>query len=455
MEIRLYNSKSKKKEIFHPVNDENVTMYVCGPTVYGAHHIGNARPAVVFDVLAKLLRNKYKSVTYARNITDIDDKIINAALEQNVEISEITKKSTNQYHSDMKILNVEEPNKEPYATQFISEMILFIEDLIKKDNAYLSEGHVLFNIDSYKSYGDLSSRDPKDMIAGSRVEVQDYKKNPLDFVLWKPSNENEIGWDSPWGRGRPGWHLECSTMILEIFGETIDIHGGGEDLRFPHHENECAQSFCRNDGKQLANFWLHNGMVQMADSKMSKSLGNILLIKDLINEMPGEVIRLSLMSSHYRQPLKWSDDLVDQSKKTLNTFYSFLEQYEGVDTMDINVNEEILSSLSDDINTPKAISVLHSMFKDLKKDPDNNELRSSFIKSANFMGLLFSKPSNWLLKEDNNIDTKVIDKLIEERNQARQSRDFLVADNIRDKLLDMGIVLEDKNDITTWKKKSD
>ena len=455
MEIRLYNSKSKKKEIFHPVNDENVTMYVCGPTVYGSHHIGNARPAVVFDVLAKLLRNKYKNVTYARNITDIDDKIINAAVEQNIEISEVTKKSTNQYHSDMKILNVEEPNKEPYATQFISEMILFIEDLITKDNAYVSEGHVLFDIDSYKSYGDLSSRDPKDMIAGSRVKVQDYKKNPLDFVLWKPSNKNEIGWSSPWGRGRPGWHLECSTMILEIFGETIDIHGGGEDLRFPHHENECAQSFCRNDGKQLANFWLHNGMVQMADSKMSKSLGNIVLIKDLLNDMPGEVIRLSLMSSHYRQPLKWSDDLVDQSKKTLNTFYSFLEKYEGLDIMDINVDEAILTSLSDDINTPKAISVLHSMFKDLKKDPDNIELRSSFIKSANFMGLLFSKPSNWLLKEDNNIDIKVINDLIEERNRARQSRDFSVADNIRDKLLDMGVVLEDKNDITTWKKKND
>ena len=455
MEIRLYNSKTKKKEIFHPVDEENVTMYVCGPTVYGAHHIGNARPAVVFDLLAKLLRNEYKNVTYARNITDVDDKIINAAIEQNVEISEITKKSTNQYHSDMKILNVEDPNKEPYATQFISEMVLFIEDLITKDNAYVSEGHVLFDINSYKSYGDLSSRDPKDMIAGSRVKVQDYKKNPLDFVLWKPSNENEIGWNSPWGRGRPGWHLECSTMILEIFGETIDIHGGGEDLRFPHHENECAQSFCRNDGKQLANFWLHNGMVQMADSKMSKSLGNILLIKDLLNDMPGEVIRLSLMSSHYRQPLKWSDDLVDQSKKTLNTFYSFLEQYEGVDTMDINVNEEILSSLSDDINTPKAISVLHSMFKDLKKDPDNIELRSSFIKSANFMGLLFSKPRNWLIKEDSNVDTKVIDELIIERNRARQSKDFSVADDIRDKLLDMGVVLEDKNDITTWKKKND
>ena len=455
MEIRLYNSKTKKKEIFHPINDENVTMYVCGPTVYGPHHIGNARPAVVFDVLAKLLRNKYKNVTYARNITDVDDKIINAAIEQNVEISEITKKSTNQYHSDMKILNVEEPNKEPYATQFISDMILFIEDLIKKDNAYVSEEHVLFDIDSYKAYGDLSSRDPKDMIAGSRVEVKDYKKNPLDFVLWKPSNENEIGWNSPWGRGRPGWHLECSTMILEIFGETIDIHGGGEDLRFPHHENECAQSFCRNDGKQLANFWLHNGMVQMADSKMSKSLGNILLIKDLLNDIPGEVIRLSLMSSHYRQPLKWSDDLVDQSKKTLNTFYSFLEKYECIDIMDINVNEEILSSLSDDINTPKAISVLHSIFKDLKKDSDNTELRSSFIKSANFMGLLFSKPSNWLLKGDNNVDTKVIDELIKERNQARQSKDFSAADKIRNKLLDMGVVLEDKNDITTWKKKND
>jgi len=455
MEIRLYNSKTKKKEIFHPVDEENVTMYVCGPTVYGAHHIGNARPAVVFDLLAKLLRNEYKNVTYARNITDVDDKIINAAIEQNVEISEITKKSTNQYHSDMKILNVEDPNKEPYATQFISEMILFIEDLITKDNAYVSEGHVLFDINSYKSYGDLSSRDPKDMIAGSRVKVQDYKKNPLDFVLWKPSNENEIGWNSPWGRGRPGWHLECSTMILEIFGETIDIHGGGEDLRFPHHENECAQSFCRNDGKQLANFWLHNGMVQMADSKMSKSLGNILLIKDLLNDMPGEVIRLSLMSSHYRQPLKWSDDLVNQSKKTLNTFYSFLDQYEDIDITNINVNEEILSSLSDDINTPKAISVLHSMFKDLKKDPDNIELRSSFIKSANFMGLLFSKPRNWLIKEDSNVDTKVIDELIIERNRARQSKDFSVADDIRDKLLDMGVVLEDKNDITTWKKKND
>ena len=455
MEIRLYNSKTKKKEIFHPINDENVTMYVCGPTVYGSHHIGNARPAVVFDLLAKLLRNKYKNVTYARNITDVDDKIINAAIEQNVEISEITKKSTNQYHSDMKILNVEEPNKEPYATQFISDMILFIEDLIKKDNAYVSEEHVLFDIDSYKAYGDLSSRDPKDMIAGSRVEVKDYKKNPLDFVLWKPSNENEIGWKSPWGRGRPGWHLECSTMILEIFGETIDIHGGGEDLRFPHHENECAQSFCRNDGKQLANFWLHNGMVQMADSKMSKSLGNILLIKDLLNDMPGEVIRLSLMSSHYRQPLKWSDELVNQSKKTLDTFYSFLEQYEDFDIIDAKINEEILNSLSDDINTPKAISVLHSIFKDLKKDPENNELRSSFIKSANFMGLLFSKPSNWLLKENNSVDTKKIDELIKERNQARQSKDFSVADKIRNKLLDMGVVLEDKNDITTWKKKND
>ena len=453
MEIRLYNSKNKKKEIFRPINDENVTIYVCGPTVYGAHHIGNARPAVVFDILVKLLRNKYKKVTYARNITDVDDKIINAAFEENVEISEITKKSTNQYHSDMKILNVDEPDEEPYATQFISEMILFIKDLIKKDNAYISQDHVLFDINSYDDYGKLSGRDPKDLIAGARVEIQDYKKNPLDFVLWKPSSENEIGWESPWGRGRPGWHLECSTMILEIFGETIDIHGGGEDLRFPHHENECAQSFCKNNGKDIANFWLHNGMVQMADSKMSKSLGNILLIKDLISDTPGEVIRLSLMSSHYRQPLKWSDELVSQSKKTLNNFYSYLKDYEDIENIDSFVNEDILNALSDDLNTPKAISILHSMFKNLKKDPDNIELRSSFLKSANLMGLLITKPSNWFLNEDNNLDTKMIDDLIEKRNQARISKDFALADDIRDKLLTMGIVLEDKNNITTWKKR--
>ena len=455
MDIRLYNSKSRKKEAFEPINKENVTMYVCGPTVYGSHHIGNARPAVIFDVLARLLKNKYKKVTYARNITDVDDKIITAAIEQKIDISEITKKSIKQYHSDMKTLNVESPDIEPFATQYISDMILFIDDLIDKEFAYISNNHVLFDINSYSFYGELAGRSLDDMIAGARVEVKDYKRNPFDFVLWKPSGEDQLGWESPWGKGRPGWHLECSTMILEIFGETIDIHGGGEDLRFPHHENECAQSFCKNNGKQLANFWLHNGMVQMQDSKMSKSLGNIILIKDLLADMHGEVIRLALMSSHYRQPLKWTNDLVKQSKKTLKNMYSFLEKNEDVDIIDIDINKDMLLALCDDLNTPKALSVLHSIFKKLKKDPNNIDLRSSFVRSANFMGLLLVKPSNWGKKDDDEINEQLIDELVNERNKARKAKDFVLADEIRDRLLNLDIILEDKDSITRWKKKND
>ena len=455
MDIRLYNSKSRKKEAFEPINKENVTMYVCGPTVYGSHHIGNARPAVIFDVLAKLLKNKYKKVTYARNITDVDDKIITAAIEQKLDISEITKKSTKQYHSDMKTLNVESPDVEPFATQYISDMILFIDDLINKEFAYISNDHVLFDINSYSFYGELTGRKLEDMIAGARVDVRDYKRNPFDFVLWKPSEEDQLGWESPWGKGRPGWHLECSTMILEIFGETIDIHGGGEDLRFPHHENECAQSFCKNNGKQLANFWLHNGMVQMQDSKMSKSLGNIILIKDLLADMHGEVIRLALMSSHYRQPLKWTNGLVKQSKKTLKNMYSFLEKNEDVDIIDVDINMDMLLALSDDLNTPKALSVLHSIFKKLKKDPNNVELRSSFIRSANFMGILLIKPSNWGKKDDDEINEQLIDELVNERNKAREAKDFALADEIRDRLSNLNIILEDGDSITKWKKKND
>ena len=455
MDIRLYNSKSRKKEAFEPINKENVTMYVCGPTVYGSHHIGNARPAVIFDVLAKLLKNKYKKVTYARNITDVDDKIITAAIEQKLDISEITKKSTKQYHSDMKTLNVERPDIEPFATQYISDMILFIDDLINKEFAYISNDHVLFDINSYSFYGELTGRKLEDMIAGARVDVRDYKRNPFDFVLWKPSEEDQLGWESPWGKGRPGWHLECSTMILEIFGETIDIHGGGEDLRFPHHENECAQSFCKNNGKQLANFWLHNAMVQMQDSKMSKSLGNIILIKDLLADMHGEVIRLALMSSHYRQPLKWTNGLVKQSKKTLKNMYSFLEKNEDVDIIDSDINKDILLALSDDLNTPKALSVLHSIFKKLKKDPNNVELRSSFIRSANFMGILLIKPSNWGKKDDDEINEQLIDELVNERNKAREAKDFALADEIRDRLSNLNIILEDGDSITKWKKKND
>jgi len=452
MKILLYNSKSKKKEVFSPINDQNVSMYVCGPTVYGAHHIGNARPAVVFDILAKLLREKYENVTYARNITDIDDKIIDAAISEKLDINEITKRSTKQYHSDMVTLNVEEPDREPYATEHISEMINFIEDLLRKKNAYESDKHILFDIDSYNNYGELSGRNPKDMIAGSRVEVQSYKRNPLDFVLWKPSKDNEIGWPSPWGKGRPGWHLECSTMILKIFGETIDIHGGGEDLRFPHHENECAQSFCRNDGMVLANYWMHNGMVQMENSKMSKSSGNILLIKDLIKDVPGEVIRLALISAHYRQPLKWSNELIDQSKKTLQNMYSFLKEFEDDNLNKVGPDAEFIDALSDDLNTPKAISIIHSMFKELKKSPKDFNLRSRFIKSANFLGLLMSKPSEWGFESSDSIDEKTINDLIEKRNQARKDKNFEESDQIREQLLDMGVTLEDNEDGTVWRK---
>ena len=453
MEIHLYNSKSKKKELFKPIDKDRVSMYVCGPTVYSAHHIGNARPAVIFDILAKLLRLNYKQVVYARNITDIDDKIINAANEQNLEISEIAKRSTDQYHLDMATLNVSEPDKEPFATKHIPEMLDFIQDLLDKENAYLSEDHVLFDITSYDNYGELSGRDPNDMIAGSRVKVQSYKKNPLDFVLWKPSKDGEIGWKSPWGRGRPGWHLECSTMILKIFGETIDIHGGGEDLRFPHHENESAQSYCKNDGKTLANFWLHNGMVQMENSKMSKSLDNILLIKDLIKENPGEAIRFSLISAHYRQPLKWSDKLVKQSKKTLENMYSFLEDFEENNLLDCDPDEDFIKALSDDLNTPKAISILHALFKKLRKEPKNIELRSKFIKSANILGLLQSNAKEWDCNKANDFDEQIVIELIEKRNVARENKNFEASDKIRKELLDMGIILEDNENETTWKKK--
>ncbi|MEC7830518.1 MAG: cysteine--tRNA ligase, partial [Pseudomonadota bacterium] len=389
---------------------------------------------------------------YARNITDIDDKIIDAAISEKLDINEITKRSTKQYHSDMITLNVEEPDREPYATEHISEMINFIEDLLRKKNAYESDKHILFDIDSYNNYGELSGRNPKDMIAGSRVEVQSYKRNPLDFVLWKPSKDNEIGWPSPWGKGRPGWHLECSTMILKIFGETIDIHGGGEDLRFPHHENECAQSFCRNDGMVLANYWMHNGMVQMENSKMSKSSGNILLIKDLIKDVPGEVIRLALISAHYRQPLKWSNELIDQSKKTLQNMYSFLKEFEDDNLNKVGPDAEFIDALSDDLNTPKAISIIHSMFKELKKSPKDINLRSRFIKSANFLGLLMTKPSEWGFESSDSIDEKTINDLIEQRNQARKDKNFEESDQIREQLLDMGVTLEDNEDGTVWRK---
>ena len=452
MTIRLFNSHSRKKEVFKPLNPDKVTIYVCGPTVYGPSHIGNARPAVVFDVLADLLRTSFKQVIYARNITDIDDRIINAAKEEKEDISKITMKYTEQYKYDMKALNVSFPDEEPYATAHIKEMIEFINDLLIKEFAYVSDDHVLFDISSYNSYGMLSRRNPEEMIAGSRVEVQSYKKKPLDFVLWKPSLENEIGWDSPWGFGRPGWHLECSTMIFKLFGKTIDIHGGGEDLTFPHHENEIAQSACRNDGHPLANYWVHNGLVQMDKTKMSKSLGNVLLVKDLVKKVPGEVIRFSLLSTHYRQPLIWNQRLIDQSNTVLNNMYSLLADTKDLNSNEKNIDKEFLESLYDDLNTPKAISILHSLFKRLKKSPKDSSLRALLIGSANLIGILKNDPIEWFESKNKDVDIEMVNNLIEKRQMAREEKDYEKGDIIRDQLLNMGIFIEDTQEGPVWKK---
>ena len=452
MTFRLFNSHSRKKEVFKPLSPDKVTIYVCGPTVYGPSHVGNARPAVVFDVLVDLLRVSFEKVIYARNITDIDDKIINAAKEEKEDISKITLKYAEQYKHDMKALNVSFPDEEPYATAHIKEMIEFINDLLIKEFAYVSDDHVLFDISSYNSYGILSRRNPEEMIPGSRVEVQSYKKNPLDFVMWKPSLENEIGWDSPWGFGRPGWHLECSAMIFKLFGKTIDIHGGGEDLTFPHHENEIAQSVCRNDGHPLANYWMHNGLVQMDKAKMSKSLGNFLLVKDLVKKVPGEVIRFSLLSAHYRQPLIWNQRLVDQSNTVLNNMYSLLAETKDLDSNEKNIDKEFLESLCDDLNIPKAISILHSLFKKLKKFPKDSSLRESFLGSANLLGILKNDPIEWFESKNKDVNIEVVNNLIEKRRMAREEKDYEKGDLIRDQLLNMGIIIEDTQEGPIWKK---
>ncbi|MDP2122808.1 MAG: cysteine--tRNA ligase, partial [Parvibaculum sp.] len=357
--LSLYNTLTRKKEIFEPADPNRVTMYVCGPTVYNHAHIGNARPAVVFDVLARLLRRLYPHVVYARNITDIEDKIIAAAKEQGVEISVVTEKYAQIYRDDMGVLGVLAPDIEPKATESVAEMISMMERLIASGNAYAAEGHVLFNVPSFAGYGKLSGRERDDMIAGARVEVAPYKKDPADFVLWKPSAPDQPGWDSPWGRGRPGWHIECSAMIEKHLGQTIDIHGGGIDLQFPHHENELAQSTCTH-GVPLARFWLHNGFVNMGAEKMSKSLGNVLLVHDLISHAPGEAIRLALLNGHYRQPLDWTEEGLGQAKRMLDRLYGALKGLADVKSEPTNdaAPDEFMAALTDDLNTPRALAVL-------------------------------------------------------------------------------------------------
>ncbi|HEU0285150.1 MAG TPA: cysteine--tRNA ligase [Sphingomicrobium sp.] len=455
--IRLYDTMTREKRPFVPLNPQRITMYVCGPTVYGRAHIGNARPAVVFDTLARLIRHEFgeKSLVYARNVTDVDDKIIASAKEEGVDPSVITERYERYYLEDMGALGVAPPDIAPHATQEIPAMVAMIERLIEHGNAYEAEGHVLFSVPSDPSYGVLSKRDREAMVAGARVEVAPYKRDPADFVLWKPSDEGVVGWDSPWGRGRPGWHVECSAMIERHLGETIDIHGGGLDLIFPHHENEVAQSRCAHNGLPLARYWVHNGFVDMGSDKMSKSLGNIITPSELLAQgHRGETLRLALLSAHYRQPLGWTGELMAQSKAVLDRWYRALGDVEP-DNRDI---APFVEALSDDLNTPRAIAVLNEFIgsaqEPLSGDAQffqggRNDMLRSAAGAARMLGVLTMSKEEWF---QGGGDAGDIESRIAERAEAKKNRDFATADRIRDELKAEGIVLEDSASGTTWRK---
>ncbi len=434
--IRLHDTMVREKRPFVPLNPQRITMYVCGPTVYGRAHIGNARPAVVFDTLARLIRHEFgeKNLVYARNVTDIDDKIIASAESEGVDPSVISERYERFYLEDMGALGVTPPDIAPHATQEIAPMAAMIERLIERGNAYEAQGHVLFSVPSDPDYGALSRRDREQMIAGARVEVAPYKRDAADFVLWKPSSEGVIGWDSPWGRGRPGWHIECSAMIRAHLGETIDIHGGGLDLIFPHHENEIAQSRCAHAGAPLARFWVHNGFVDMGAEKMSKSLGNIIAPAELLAQgHRGETLRLALLSAHYRSPLPWTDPLIEQSKAVLERLYRV-----SGDTNPGEADSEVLEALSDDLNTPLALSRLSAI-------DDPGALKAS----AQLLGLLERTASDWF---QGDADASEIEGRINQRTEAKKVRDFAAADRIRDELKAEGIILEDGPGGTTWRR---
>ena len=454
MSIQLFNTLTRKKEEFTPLRPDHVRMYVCGPTVYSHPHIGNARPAVCFDLLFRLLKHDFKKVTYARNITDVDDKINQASIDTNTPIREITDKYTEIYHGDVGALGVQLPTIEPRATEHIEEMISLIEVLIDKGHAYEAEGHVLFKVQSFDDYGKLSRRSQDEMEAGARVEVAPFKEDPSDFVLWKPSTEDLPGWDSPWGRGRPGWHLECTTMIEKHLGIPFDIHGGGGDLVFPHHENEIAQGACSHGNGDYCRVWMHNGLIHMNNQKMSKSLGNISLVKDLLEEAPGEAIRLALLTTHYRKPLDWTDETLPQATAMLDKFYRALESAEEtkVSDADLKVSEELLESLRDDLNTPKVFAVLHDLATQLNKEPSSSSIKGEFLASANFIGFLEKSPKEWFAEGANSeLSEQEIEGLLKKRTDARANKDFETSDKIRDELKEKGIEIEDTPDGTKWR----
>ena len=458
-DIQLYNSLTKRKEPLRTSDPDKVLMYVCGPTVYNFAHIGNARPAVIFDVLVTLLRHCYAQVTYARNITDIDDKINAASLESGEPIDVITKRFDHAYQEDMDTLGVAPPDIEPRATEHIPQMIALINVLLDQGHAYAADGHVLFAVDSYANYGHLSHRNTEDMIAGARVEVAPYKRNPMDFVLWKPSTRELPGWDSPWGRGRPGWHVECSAMIESHLGETIDIHGGGQDLVFPHHENEIAQSTCAHDGALFCRTWVHNSFVTVDGNKMSKSLGNVKLIRDLSSDTPGEALRFALLSSHYRSPLDWTAQRTTDARRTLTKWYRALyDAPELTDATDREIDSELMAALCDDLNVAKAVARLHELTQQLgaiKDEKERSMLRHRIISSASLLGLLQMQPDAaldllTLPSPGSAVDTAWIEERIGARHRARAEKNFAVADEIRQQLLNAGIQIEDSPNGTTW-----
>ena len=444
-DIFLTNNLSNKKEKFVPIDEKNIGMYVCGPTVYDDPHIGNARPIVIFDILFKILKSKYSSVTYVRNITDVDDKIIKSSNEKKISISDLTQTVIKSFNEDCKYLNCENPTQQPKATEHIDLMIEMISELIKKGFAYENKKHVYFEVKKFDEYGQLSNKKLEELIAGSRIEVSDNKKNSEDFVLWKPSLDNEPSWDSPWGKGRPGWHLECSAMSKKFLGNEFDIHGGGIDLIFPHHENEIAQSRCANDTKVFANYWLHNAFITMSNEKMAKSQGNILKIKDFRDNVSGQVLRLALISAHYKQPLDWNDKLLEDCQNTIDKWYNvYLPSDEDLDY-------EIVQPLYDDINTPGYIANLHKLYD--KANKGNDKDKQVFNSACNFIGLLQETKEDWLNYKKAKIDISVseIENKIELRNKARIDKNYKEADIIRDYLLDKGVLIEDKDGKTFWK----
>ena len=448
--INLSNTITGKKETFIPINPKKIGMYVCGPTVYDFPHIGNARPLVVFDVLYRVLSKIFgkKNIIYVRNITDIDDKIIESSKNKKISIDELTSNITKSFHDDCEYLNCLKPSFEPKATEHIDEMIAMTENLLKNNHAYENDKHVYFSISSFKNYGKLSKKNLEELFAGARIEVSKTKKHPLDFVLWKPSKTEDPGWESPWGRGRPGWHLECSVMSEKFLGKNFDIHGGGLDLIFPHHENEIAQSCCANKVEKFANYWLHNGYVTFNKEKMSKSLGNIITIDKMSKTINGQVIRLALLSSHYKQPLDWNENLINESQSTLDKWYTQFQ-----DIGDDILNQDLIEPLLEDINTPGYIAKLHSLYdKASKGDKSSKKL---FLSGCKLIGLLEEDLVTWekFKKTRSKIDEKTIQSKIKGRDQARKKGDFKLADSIRNELERNGVIIEDKDNKTTWKYK--